>query len=58
MTGRPGQAVSRPAVAGLVLAVGCGAAQQPPEALLGQDLPDPGAIERGRFGGAAGRLIS
>lgn len=34
--------------------VGFGAAHQPPEALLGEDLPDPGAVERGRLGAQPG----
>jgi len=33
---------------------GRGAAQQPPEALLGENLPDPGAVERGALGAQPG----
>ena len=46
-----GSRVSRPAVAGLVLAIGLGVAQQPPEAFLGEDLAHAGAIQRGVLGG-------
>jgi hypothetical protein len=50
----PGQlgvpAGGRRAGAGL----GRGAAQQPAEPLLGEDLPDPGAVERGPFGAQPG----
>ena len=34
--------------------LGRGAAQQPAEALLGEDLPDPGAVERGPLGAQPG----
>ena len=41
-----GQFCVPPGGAGADAGLGLGVAQQPPEAFLGQDLPDPGAVQR------------
>ena len=51
MTDARGRRVSRPGVAGEVLLGGLRAAHQPAEPLLGEDLPDAGAVQRRALGG-------
>jgi hypothetical protein len=52
-----GSWVSRPEVAGTMLGLGLGAAQQPAESFLAQDVADGGAAQRGSFPGQPGDLV-
>lgn len=54
MTAARGSRVSRPAVGRAGAGLGRGAVQQPGKALLGEDLPDPGAAERDAPGAQPG----
>ncbi len=54
MTAAAGSRVSRPEVAGLMLASASGAAQQPAESFLAQDVADGGAAQRDSFLGEPG----
>ena len=52
--GGPGQLGVPAGGGGAGAGLGRGAAQQPAEPLLGEDLPDPGAVERGALGAQPG----
>ena len=54
MTGGPGQLGVPAGGGGAGAGLGRGAAQQPAEPLLGEDLPDPGAVQRGALGAQPG----